>query len=119
MQISITRSRHTFAILCFGAVGFFLLAFFLGSRSADDGLASVERLQLVWPDVLDLPHEDRLLLARLSIDCNLNQAPKERDAVIGCLKRAAEASSDDDVGNDDLSRVKVDLQLLLDAAPAQ
>lgn len=119
MKITITKSRNTFTIMCVASIAFFVLAYFVGSRGADDGLASVERLQLVWPDVLDLPQDDRILLAKLSMECNLNQVPKDRDAVIGCLKLAANNVTDSQGVSGDSSRVKDELNFLLEGAPLQ
>lgn len=82
------------------------------SLGESQGKAAVERLQLLWPNVLNLPKADRILLARLSLDCNVGDVPVDKAAVRACLVQEA-GRSDSKVENaqQDLAR------LLLVATP--
>lgn len=94
MQIVITKSKFGLLGVALLSLAFLGVAYAVGTIGADEGKTSLERLQLVWPEVLDLPHADRVLLARLSIDCQLAEKPLERDAVVQCLRQAAAMPSD-------------------------
>jgi hypothetical protein len=51
----------------------------------------VQRLDLVFGNVLALPERDRLLLAVLSSHCKLHTRPPVRNETIHCLRGAAAA----------------------------
>jgi len=53
--------------------------------------ADIEKLELVWPDVLRLPQDDRALLAGLAMSCRLARKPADRKDVIECLREAMDS----------------------------
>jgi hypothetical protein len=63
-----------------------LLGYFGGRATADD---SVTRLQLLWPDVLTMPEDDRLALAKIAMACRLNQVEVKRPAIVACMRAGA------------------------------
>lgn len=90
MKITITKSKHTLPILIAFPILFLTAAHFLGKKAGNDsGIAAMERLRLVWPNVSEMDEVDRRLLAVLSLSCKLEEEPLERDATIACLRRAA------------------------------
>jgi hypothetical protein len=58
-----------------------------------DGEKSLRRLQLVWPDVLQMPDGDRLVLTELAMQCRLHEKPLTAQDAVQCLTSAA--STDD------------------------
>jgi hypothetical protein len=50
------------------------------------------KLLLVWPDLLNMPVHDRVVLVRLGIRCNASKEPTESTAVLRCLRDVAHAS---------------------------
>lgn len=62
----------------------------LGQANGEKALA---RMQQVWPNVLDMPAQDRALLGSLSISCRLEDRPLQASATIDCLRQAM-ASND-------------------------
>lgn len=57
-----------------------------GSRSAE---LSRQRLQLVWPDVMEWPMEQRAFVVGLSMTCRLSERDATREDTIACLESAA------------------------------
>lgn len=57
------------------------------------GEAALERLQLVWPDYMEMPEADRAVIAGLAFQCGMDRVEKRADAVLACLQEAA--ASDD------------------------
>ncbi|WP_321817018.1 MULTISPECIES: hypothetical protein [unclassified Paraburkholderia] len=65
---------------------------FLGRFSGtNDGIAARERLELVWPDLMQMPDRDRALLAGLALTCQLEDRVKEQAAVRECLQDAVDS----------------------------
>lgn len=62
-----------------------MLARDLGKAHAE---ASLQRLELVWPDVMAMPERDRALLASLGFTCSLNKVELDREKIIQCLQSA-------------------------------
>jgi hypothetical protein len=58
----------------------------LGIFAADK---TKEDLGLIWADVMALPQDDRTLLVRLSIKCDLARHNKSRESIVACLRAAA------------------------------
>lgn len=67
-------------------VGLFFFARYAGERAAK---ADIERIELLVPNVLGLPQEDRVLFATLSLECNLQSKPLAAYEVEPCLTEAA------------------------------
>jgi hypothetical protein len=79
------------------AIGFAIV--FAGRTLGEkEGKAAVERLQLLWPNVLTMSEPDRILLAKLSLDCNVSDVPAEKAAVRECLVHEA-SRSDSKIAN--------------------
>lgn len=57
-------------------------------RGSVAGAQTLERLQVVWPDVLQMPDDDRLVLADLAMRCRLDQEPLVAQNVVRCLRSA-------------------------------
>jgi hypothetical protein len=55
-----------------------------------DGIASRQRLEIVWPDLMQMPDQDRALLAGLALTCHVQDRNKEQAAVLECLHEALE-----------------------------
>lgn len=66
-----------------------LLAVKVG-RSAGESAAqeSQKRLLPLWPHLLELPEQDRALLALLALECRLPEQPHGRAATVSCLRSA-------------------------------
>lgn len=60
---------------------------YLGGRAPAD--PSGERLRMVWPRLDQLADDDRVLLARLSAQCGLQQQERNVAVILGCLQSAA------------------------------
>jgi len=56
-----------------------------------DGIASRERLEIVWPNLMQMPDQDRALLAGLAMSCHLHDRDPDQASVLGCLKEAVES----------------------------
>lgn len=69
------------------------------------GAQAAKGLELVWPDVLQMPETDRLVLGHLAIRCRLEDEPPVAENVVRCLRSAA-------AGND-LSKERATLVRLL------
>lgn len=94
-----------FAVFFVIAIG--LAIVFVGRTLGEkEGKAAVERLQLLWPNVLTMSESDRILLAKLSLDCKVSEVPAEKTAVRDCLVQEA-SRSDSKIANAqlDLSRL--------------
>jgi hypothetical protein len=52
------------------------------------GLHSKERLQLVWPSIMDMPVNDRVLLVGLAMTCHVEDRPAVAGDVVECLRDA-------------------------------
>jgi hypothetical protein len=80
--------RFILFITCLGVIVFFSFAasHWFGKRDSQDAM---DRIVLVWKAPLSLPERDRLLLAGLAIACRLHEAPMAKEAVIECLRNAA------------------------------
>jgi len=63
-----------------------------GGSAAD---ATIKRLSVLWPDVMAMPQQDRALLARLSIKCDLLGQPEDQSSTIRCLRQAAATEAAD------------------------
>lgn len=87
------NNSNTFPKLLTGAV----LAIVLGvaiiwiGRNAGEHAAEATktRLELIWPDLMTMPANDRALLAGLSMTCRMERRPVDKEAVIACLREAA------------------------------
>lgn len=53
-----------------------------------DGIASRERLEIVWPDLAQMGDRDRALLASLAMSCRLQDRNKDQADVLACLQDA-------------------------------
>ena len=63
-----------------------------GARSgASAGQEALERLQLIWPRLSQMPDNDRLILAYLAMRCDLHDEPAVPRDIVRCLSRAATA----------------------------
>jgi len=58
----------------------------IGSSAAD---ATIQRLSVLWPNLMSMPQQDRALLAWLSIRCDLLRQPDDEGSTVLCLRRAA------------------------------
>ncbi|CAG9191377.1 conserved hypothetical protein [Paraburkholderia tropica] len=52
------------------------------------GSRSKERLQLVWPSIMDMPVNDRALLVGLAMTCHVEDRPAIAGDVVECLRDA-------------------------------
>ncbi|CAN7328065.1 hypothetical protein [Variovorax sp. LjRoot178] len=75
------------------AVGALAIGTWSGRALAE---ATQQRLRGLWPEVMTMPQEDRMLLVWLSFECNLTLQPAGQGETIGCLRKAAatEAASE-------------------------
>jgi hypothetical protein len=55
-----------------------------------DGLASRQRLEIVWPNLMQMRDHDRALLASLAMTCHLAERSKDQADVLACVQEAAE-----------------------------
>jgi len=63
----------------------------IGAKAgADVALRSKERLQLVWPSIMDMPVNDRALLVGLAMTCHVEQRPAIAGDVVECLRDAVD-----------------------------
>lgn len=71
-------------------LGLLAVAMAIGFKlGASDGQASLQRIQLIWPDVAALSERDRAVLDVLSKHCDLKSVPMDETSVALCLRRAA------------------------------
>lgn len=89
-----TKSKSTLrklVILCVAAVSAIAVALLVRNLGDQTGAASVERLSVVWPDVLSMPKEDRIALAKSALACKLHSLPTpvEKGQVISCVRQGA------------------------------
>lgn len=56
-----------------------------------DGSASRQRLELVWPNLMQMRDQDRALLAGLALSCGLQNRGEDRASVLECLQEAIES----------------------------
>lgn len=54
------------------------------------GDRSKERLQLVFPSIMNMPVSDRVLLVDLAMTCHLEQRQAARTEVTACLRKAVD-----------------------------
>ncbi len=83
------------AIAVIGALvvvgGGLLLASTVGRIAGEhDASLSKERLQLVWPSIMDMPVNDRALLVGLAMTCHVEQRPAVASDVVSCLRGAVD-----------------------------
>lgn len=57
-------------------------------RGRAAGADAQQRLQLVWPNVLQMSEHDRRVLAYLAMRCRLEQEPRVPQNVVRCLRSA-------------------------------
>lgn len=72
MKFAAKRVTVVVAVMVLIALVLIALGRNAGGSAAE---ASIEKLSVIWPDVLALQEEDRILLAKLSLDCNLPLQP--------------------------------------------
>lgn len=58
-----------------------------------DGLASRQRLEIVWPDLMQMRDQDRALLAGLALTCHMQDRNKDAAAVLECLHEGVESDN--------------------------
>ena len=84
--------RVKIAALIVGAIVLALGSIELGFMAGDVmGKADRERLSTIWPDVLGLPQEVRVVLVRAALACDLQELPSTatRVEVARCLRAGA------------------------------
>ena len=65
-------------------------AVFVGKKmGTGDGGKAKERLQLVWPSIMEMPEVDRAFIVGLAMTCRLQQRPAAASETIACLREAA------------------------------
>lgn len=64
-----------------------------GLRAAEQ---DKERLQLLWPDIMTMPIQDRTLIVRAAMECKVYRQPVQAEAVAQCLREGAERFRNDD-----------------------
>jgi hypothetical protein len=63
----------------------------IGTRAgAAAGELSKDRLQLVWPSIMNMPVDDRALLVGLAMTCHVEQRPAIAGDVVECLRDAVD-----------------------------
>lgn len=87
MPAPLTLAKWTAAVAAASAV--FVAAGYFGGRHTAEG--ALERLQLVWPNFQSLDQEQRVLLAKIAIECELHQVDATIDPVVRCLRDGAQA----------------------------
>jgi hypothetical protein len=55
-----------------------------------NGIASRQRLEIVWPNLMQMRDQDRALLAGLALTCHMQDRNKDQAAVLECLHEAVE-----------------------------
>lgn len=65
----------------------------MGKRAAEEGL---ERVLLLWPDLMSMPQHDRGRIAGAAMLCNVHKVPVDRVPVVQCLREGAEAMRERD-----------------------
>lgn len=86
-MLSIRSRRAALLPICIAlAVGLCtLIAHHVGQS---DGAVSRQRLEIVWPNFMQLRDQDRALLASLALSCHLQDRDEDRASVLECLKDA-------------------------------
>lgn len=79
------------AIAALVIAGSVMLASIIG-RSAGEhaAAASKDRLELIWPSLMEMPGNDRALLAGLAMTCHVEQRPATASDVVACLRGAVD-----------------------------
>lgn len=62
------------------------LGYWGGKHSAQQ---AIERLQVLWPDVLQMKKADRALIARISLRCGLGRVDGGHAEIVNCLRAGA------------------------------
>lgn len=63
----------------------------MGAKAgAAAGERSKERLQLIWPSLMDMPVNDRALLVGLAMTCQVERRPAIAGDVVECLRDAVD-----------------------------
>lgn len=82
--------RRVAVLVAAGLVAVATVAFIgrsVGKRAAEEGL---ERVLLLWPDLMSMPQIDRGRIAGAAMFCNVHNVPVERGPVVQCLRKGAE-----------------------------
>lgn len=76
----------------------FIAALMVLGHSAGKAMAEkdIERVQLLWPDILAMPEHDRARIVHSAMACNLSRKPLQVEAVAECLRNGAEQMREDD-----------------------
>lgn len=86
------RSKRRLLIVALIALSILVaanLARVMGARAgAIAAERSRERLQLVWPSLMDMPANDRALLVGLALTCHVENRPAIVGDVVECLRGA-------------------------------
>jgi hypothetical protein len=117
LKLPTMSRKFTFAILAIAScVALFLIAIFLGHYAGrEDAKLAIQRLDLVFGNVMSLPEADRLLLVKLSMTCRLSNRPLARDETIRCLRDATSSGSLQMPA--DLPDPRTHLDMLLNSVP--
>lgn len=108
------RKLITFAaILGVGALLIVVLGNVAGRFMAE---AHIERLEVVWPSFMTMPERDRAFLIGLSMTCQLQRVPIQREAVLACLDAATRDPEVILPVGEDKGAASGRLRLLLEAA---
>lgn len=96
---SATRIAIVIALLLAASFFGYRLSTEHGQRTgAATGQQTLYRLQLVWPDYLQMSDDERAVLASLSMRCRLHEQAAAAENVVRCLTDAAvemDSESDD------------------------
>lgn len=108
--MTIRKLYKVAALLGGGALLILILGNLAGRHVAE---AHLERLEQIWPTFESMPERDRAFLIGLSMTCQLQREPIQREAVLACLESA---TRDQDVllpVGEDKAQAAVRLQRLL------
>lgn len=108
--------RLVIIALAIVAVSLIFIAFREGKN---DGAASIERIELLWPEFMSMPEQDRALLGGLALTCRLERRAATPGDVENCLLEGAESSSPILPSGMSKEQASVELKRLLSMAKAR
>ena len=83
--------RAIFLVIAAGGT-VMLAATFVGKRAGESMADDVQsRLSMLWPNLMEMPQQDRALLALLAYECKLPTLPPGHRTTVACLRSATTA----------------------------
>lgn len=83
-------SNRLIGAVIVGIIAAIALAMLLGRNAGENKAAShAARLKLLWPNLMQMPKDDRAILVGFALTCNLEQRPLRNSEVKACLREGA------------------------------